>query len=144
MAEKKINGRTFKVVPMLATDALAMQARLFKAIGPAMPRLPTILAGLSEKGEGARSTAEVNAIAALVEVLGGAQPAETTALIKDIVEKAQIHRPSGAWEEVDLDGDFTGHLADIPPVVIFVLKENFSDFFGDLLRNVGNRASAAA
>lgn len=142
MAEKKINGRTFKVTPMLASEALAMQARLFKAVGPAMPRLPAILAGLKEDGPAeARAAAEVSAISALVEILGGAS--ETAALVKDICEKAMIQRQGGNFEEVDLDHDFTGQLADIPAVVIFVLKENFSDFFGDVLKSVGSRARAA-
>ncbi|SHF60700.1 hypothetical protein SAMN02745157_2528 [Kaistia soli DSM 19436] len=145
MAEKKINGRTFKVTPMLASEALAMQARLFKAIGPAMPRLPAILAGLKEdRPAEARTAAEVSSISALVEILGGAQPGETTALVKDICEKAMIQRQGGNFEDVDLDHDFTGHLADIPAVVLFVLKENFSDFFGDVLKSVGNRARAAS
>ena len=48
MAEKRINGRTFEVKPMLATKALILQARIARLAGPAVSRLGEILQGYTE------------------------------------------------------------------------------------------------
>lgn len=134
MAEKKIGGRTYKVVPLLATDALRLQARLLKALGPAVERLPTILKGAgSEAGSDAKAASDAAAVAALIDVIGGIDAEATPRLIKDIVEVAMIQRGAGNYEQVDLDHDFTDNLKDIIPVVVFVLQEQFGDFFGALL-----------
>ncbi|MEZ2132396.1 MULTISPECIES: phage tail assembly chaperone [unclassified Sinorhizobium] len=143
MAEKKINGIEYRVEPMLATRAIVMQARLMRAAGPLAAKLPGILASrrvdatIEEKAK-----ADAEALSAITDIFGAVAPEEFAALVKDICELAKIKRPSGHYDFVDFDGDFSGRLGDIIPVVLFVLKEQFGDFFSGALAN-GARAAAA-
>ncbi|MCF1502197.1 hypothetical protein L0F51_00260 [Afifella sp. H1R] len=141
MAEKKINGRTFKVEPMLAYQAITLQARLLKAAGPALDKLPAIFGGLG-KGETAKVEANVSAIAALSSILEKMEPSQVADLMRDVAETAKIERASGHYEPVDFDGDFSGRLGDVIPVMAFVLREQFGDFFRDALGS-GSPATAA-
>lgn len=133
MAEKKINGRTFKTEPMLATQALVLQARLFKALGPAVSRIGDVMQGYgSDKTEEQKQRSNMAAVAALTEIFTQSNPEDIAQLVKDVVEVAQIKRDSGNYDHCDLDGDFTGRQKDLIPVVAFVLREQFGDFFGGL------------
>lgn len=134
MAEKKIGGRTYQVGHVLATDAIRLQARLLKIIGGGVERLPAIVAGM---GKGATPEAKEKsnaaAIAALTDIFAKCDPDEVAQLISDIVAFAALKRPSGSYEAVDLDGDFTENKKDILPVCGFVLKEVLGDFFAGAL-----------
>lgn len=133
MAEKKINGRTFKVEPMLATDALVLQARLFKALGPAMSHFGEVMKGHGEgKSEEEKSKSNAAAIGALASIFSQGQPEDIARLIKDIVEVSQIKGDSGDYRQTDLDGDLTGKQKDLFPIILFVLREQFADFFSGL------------
>ena len=134
MAEKKINGRTFRVAPLLATQAIVLQARLLKVAGPAIGHLGAALdRSDTEKANSA-------ALKALASIFEESEPVALAQLVKDVVESAQILRQSGAYDQVDFDGDFTGYQKDIIPVVLFVLQEQFGDFFSASLA-LGNRAT---
>ena len=140
MAEKKIGGRTFKVDPLLATEAIRLQMRLVKAIGPALSRLPVIFAGAGDKATAeAKDRSNAAAVEALTKIIGDLEPDDATALVKDIVEVAMVQAPSKEWRMVDLDGDFTGNLGEIITVATFVLREQFGDVFSAALAN-GRRA----
>lgn len=133
MAEKKINGRTFRTEPLLATEALILQARLIKLVGPALGQLGAIFAGRGEQAsEEAKAQSNFAALGALASIFAQAQPQEVASLVKDLIEATQIKRASGAYDQADFDGDFTGHQSDIIPVVLFVLREQFGDFFTGL------------
>jgi hypothetical protein len=142
MAEKKINGRTFKAEPMLATDALVLQARLFKALGPAVQHFGAIMRGHGEdKTEEQKAQSNAAAIGALASVFAQSQPQEIAGIIKDLVETCQIKRDSGNYDPCDFDGDFTGNQKDIMPVVLFALQEQFGDFFAGV-PGIGNLGKA--
>lgn len=143
MSEKKINNRTFKVEPLLATEAIRLQMRLVKAIGPAISRLPEIFAGIRDGKQEAREKANAAAITALSDMIGKMQADDATDLVRDIVQVAMVKRPSGAYDQVDLDGDFTGRLGDIVPVATFVLQEQFAEVFSGA-RGTGSPAKTAA
>lgn len=133
MAEKIINGRTFKVQPLLATDALVLQARLFKALGPAMQHFGEVMKGHGEgKSEDEKNASNAAALSALASIFSQGEPQQIAQLIKDIVQVAQIRRPSGDYDHVDLDGDMTGNQKDLFPLILFVLREQFADFFSGL------------
>ncbi|MBD8556293.1 hypothetical protein IFT84_17430 [Rhizobium sp. CFBP 8762] len=143
MAEKKINGRTFKVAPMLAIEAVVMQARLMQLLGGALDRLPEILAGRNDKAtDEMKAKSDAMAVAAFTDIFKHLDPREFGKLVKDIVELASIQRESGTYDPVDMDGDFTGNLKDLIPVVIFVLGEQFGDFFSGALAS-GNLSRVA-
>lgn len=132
MAEKKINGRTFRVGTVLATDAIKLQVRLLKIVGGGVERLPLILAGMGKKGEEnpeAKAKSDAAAVAALSDILSKADPDGVTDLLSDIVAMAQLQTDSRSWEPVDIDQDFTDHKKDLFHVVFFVLKEVLGDFF---------------
>jgi hypothetical protein len=142
VAEKKIGSRTFKVEPLLATEAIRLQMRLAKAIGPAISRLPEIFAGMG-KDQAAKEKANATAIAAVSEIIGGMKADDAADLVRDIVQVAMVKRPSGAYDQVDMDGDFTGQLGDIIPVATFVLQEQFGEVFSGARGN-GSPAKAGA
>jgi len=113
MAEKKINGRTFKVVPLPAGEALELYAETLRIAGHGAGRLPALLLGADGTSE-ASALKDLALLLAMSDVLNGAGSVP----IRDLVKRL-----------VDLDLDFTGQLGDIIPVVKFVLQEQFSDFF---------------
>lgn len=138
MAEKKINNRTFKAEPMLATDSIILQARLFKALGPAVGSFGEMMKGHGEgKTPEEKAKSDAAAIGALAAVFAQSKPEEIAGLVKDLVESCQIRRPSGDYDKCDLDGDFTQNKGDIMPVVWFALQEQFGDFFAGL-PGIGN------
>lgn len=141
MAEKKINGKTYKVEPALATTALDLQLRLLKVIGAGIEKLPEILQGAgSSASPEQKEAANGAAIAAFTEIFMKGDIKEMTSLVTDIVNLAMVQRPSGAYETVDIDGDFTGDLKSMFALVVFVLQEQFGDFFQGVLAN-GNLKS---
>lgn len=143
MSEKKINGETYKVEPMLAEDAIILQARLMRVVGPAMSKLPAIIASRKDGAtEEDKAKGEAEAVAAITGIFANCDPKEIGSLIKDVVETAMILRPSKSYEQVDMNGDFTGKLGNVIPVVFFVLKEQFGDFFSGALAS-GTRGIAA-
>lgn len=129
MAERKIAGRVFRVSPLPASEAIALYAELIAALGAAVHRLPAIIVSATADESEQNVMGDMVALAAITDIVKSATPGGCRDLIKRIVEVAQIQRPSGAYEPIDLDGDFTGRLNDIVEVVKFVLKEQYSDFF---------------
>jgi hypothetical protein len=157
MAEKKIAGLEIKVDRPLATEAFKMQARLAYAmggdIGDAVPLFVDAAGVLSisknmpedatEKDKEAVKAAQMKVggqIASLViGVFNRLNPDEYATLIGDIIGMAKIKRPSGHYDQADLDGDFSDNLGAVIPVAVFVLKTVFGDFFTGALAS-GARA----
>ena len=145
MAERKINGREFQVGQVLATDAVLLQARLMKVIGAGVERLPVILGGIDQKNEKgeivkaasdeAKAASRSAAVAAFTDIFMNGDPKIMADLVRDIVQLATVKRPSGAFEQVDMDGDFTDDKGSLFPVVVFVLQEVLGDFFTGLQGN---------
>ena len=132
MAEKKINGETYRCDPMPASGAIELYADLIRVATGGTGRLPAILLGLEGKaaGEiGSGEMAEAAALAAIGDILGKHSSGELRELLERVLKGAQIKRPSG-YDVVNLDDDFSGRLNSIIPVARFVLEVNFSDFFG--------------
>jgi hypothetical protein len=135
MAEKKFGTRTFSTTPLLARDALVLQMRLLKAVGPAMSRLPEVLGG-AKGDEEAKARANAVALEALSGIFVNADPKAMADLMGDIIACAQIRRPSGSVDTADLDGDFSGEqMQDLLPVAAWVLREQFGTFFSGLRAN---------
>lgn len=146
MAEKKIGKRTFRAEPLLARDAIVLQARLIKFMGGAAERLPQIIAGF-QKGasDGAKDSARVAAIAAITDCFAKVEPEAVADLMSDIVSGVQVKRPSGTYDPCDLDGDFSGtDMKDLMPVILFALSETYGDFFAVALASGSPRIAAGA
>lgn len=133
MAESKIGSRTFKAQPILATKALVLQGRLFKALGPAVSKFGEMLKNRGDDvPDEQRQAAQQAAMGALGEVLTKLDPYEYANLVGDIIAIAQIQRGNGQYMQADLDGDFSETPEDILPVVFFVLRVQFGSFFKGL------------
>lgn len=144
MADQQINGRFFRVGDVLATEAIILQARIMRFIGPAVEKLPAIFAGRGEKAtEAQKAASDAAAIAAITEVFSKCDPKDVAALISDICEMAMVAEDrKGGHEQVIFDQHFQGReKADIIPLVIFVLRETLGDFFSGAV-GIGNRAKA--
>lgn len=138
MAEKKINGRTFKTEPMLAMESLVLQGRLFKAVGPAIGKLGDVLKGRGpDASDEAKEASNSAAISAFGSLFANSDPKQLAELVRDIIEVAMIKGDSGEYRQCDFDGDFTGKQKDIVPVVMWVLGEQYGDFFAGL-PGIGN------
>jgi hypothetical protein len=134
MAEQKIGSKTYAVTPLLATQAIKLQVRLLKAIGPAVDKLPAILKGAGKDASPEdKLQSDAAAVAALMSIFQVADPDEFATLVQDVARLATVKRPSGTWDEVDIDAEFTGHLDEALPVLIFVLREQFGSFFSAAL-----------
>jgi len=126
--------RTFKQEPMLATQAIVLQARLLRMAGPAVSRIGEIMQGFGQdKTEEQKQRSNIAAISAFSEIFSQTEPEELASMIKELCEVALIKRGNGEYGQVDFDGDMTGNGGDIMPLVIWVIREQFADFFSGLL-----------
>jgi hypothetical protein len=133
MAEKKIADRTYKCEPLLLKPSLALKFKLMKLLAPGLELLPAILSNL-QGDEAAKIKANQDAISAIKSVLDGLEFDEAYDLMREVVEVAKVKRASGHYEPVDFEGDFSGvREKEIVPVMLFVLREQFADFFSDAL-----------
>lgn len=135
MAEKKVGNRFFKAGDVLATDAIKLQIRLMKLIGPALDKLPSVFAGravgASEEAQGASNAAAIQAITGIFE---RADPDAMVELLEDILALGKIsYTGKGEWDDIILDQEFSGPQAkDLIPAVLFILQETLGDFFTGL------------
>jgi hypothetical protein len=140
MAEKVIGDRTFKAGHVLATDAIKLQIRLVKLIGPALETLPAVFAGRSE---GASPDDQEKANAAAIRAIAGifekADPDAVVDLMKDICRNAMVSPDKGAhYEEIAFDSEFSGPGSkSLFPAIVFILQETLGDFFSGALASGG-------
>lgn len=134
MAEKKFGSMEIRVDRPLATEALRLQARLFRAAGGLAEKLPSILAsrkdGVSEE---TKAKAEAEALSAIAGIFDRVSPDEYAALVGDVIGLGKIKRQSGVYDPLDLDGDFHEEFGLILPVALYVLQQVFGDFFSAAL-----------
>ena len=143
MAEKKIADRVYKCEPLLLKPSLALKFKVMKLLAPGLERLPDILSNM-QGDEAARVQANKDAVAALTSILDGLEFEEAYDLMREVTEVAKVKRASGHYEPVDFEGDFSGiREKEIIPVMIFVLREQFADFFSDALE-AGRQGAAEA
>lgn len=161
MAERKIANMEIRVDRPLATEALKMQARLAHAMGGDISDAVTVFADAmgvigvfqnipddapekdKEAGRAAMIKVGGQVASVVIGVFDRLSPEQYASLVSDIIGMAKIKRPSGQYDQADLDGDFSDNLAAIIPVVVFVLKSVFGDFFTGALAN-GARAIKTA
>lgn len=136
MAEKVLGDRTFKAGAVLATDAIKLQIRLVKLIGPALETLPDVFAG---RAAGASPEDQEKANAAAIRAIAGifdkADPDAVVDLMKDIFALAMVSPNKGqSYEEIVFDHEFAGAGAkNLFPAMVFVLQEVLGDFFSGAL-----------
>lgn len=145
MADKKIGDRYFRAGDALATDAIRLQVRLMKFIGPALESLPAVFAArAADATDQQKKESDAAAIKAISGIFATADPDQVVSLIEDICGMAKIsYDGKGAWDDIVVDQEFSGQNShDLIPVVIFVLKETLGDFFSGALAS-GSQAVRA-
>lgn len=145
MAEKKIGSRTFKTEDLLATEAIKLQARIMRFVGPAVEKLPVIFAGRGTKAsDDQRVASDAAAVKAISDIFANAEPDAVAQLVADVCEMAHVSYDGRNYDRIVFDQEFSGgNLKDVIPVVTFVLREALGDFFSAALAN-GNRGAKAA
>lgn len=128
MAERKINGSTYRVEPPLATLALGLKLRIAKLAGPGFEVLPVALASLQSKDQALKEGAGSAVIDALGKVMAKIDPDDVTDLMGDVVAMAKVKDATG-YGPVDLDGWITEHPGDLYPLMGFVLETAIGPFF---------------
>lgn len=133
MSDKKFSNRAFRVEPLLASKAMVLRAKVMRLAEPALMRLGEIMRGHGkDKTEEEKSGATAALMSSFMEIFSRSDPEEVAGLIKEVCEIAIIKRGDGQYYPVDFDGDFTQHQGDILPVAVWVLREQFADFFSGL------------
>jgi hypothetical protein len=145
MADKKIGNRYFRSGEALATDAIKLQVRLMKFIGPALESLPVIFAARQAGAtDEQRQQSDAAAIRAIAAIFANADPEQVVSLIEDICGMGKIsYDGKGAWDDIVVDQEFSGQQSrDLIPVVVFILQETLGDFFSGALAS-GSQAIKA-
>lgn len=136
MAEKKIGTRYFKAGDALATDAIRLQVRLIKLLGPAAKDLTAIFASLSDAATQEQITAaDAAGVKALVEIFADVHPDAVVELIEDILKLGMIsYDGKGQFDPIEFDQEFSGaNGRELFPVLFFILMETLGDFFSGVL-----------
>lgn len=145
MAEQKIGERVFKMEDVLATEAIKLNVRLMRFLGPAMDKIPTIFAALSSKAtEEQRRASDAASIQAMGDIFANADPDTVSKFVASVCEMAKVSYDGRNFDDVIFDQDFSGpHIKDVVPVSLFVLREAVGDFISGALAS-GNREPKAA
>lgn len=128
MAEKKFDGVTFRTDPLAAKDALALYIDIMRIVGKAAGRLPSIMVAMTAPDMG-EPIADVAALMAITDILVDTPTADIIEVIERIIGAAQVLQPSKTYRAATLDGDFSLDRKNLVPVITWILKEQFSDFF---------------
>lgn len=134
MAEKKFGNRTFRVKQPLATQAIVMQGRLLRLIGPASHKLPELFDPANRNGP-ADQTVALKIVGVLLEVFSRSEPEATAALIGDIIAMSEVKGASGKYDQADIDTEFSSDPGELYAVVAWILREVFGPFFSGLTAN---------
>lgn len=127
MPEKKIGSRTYRAEKMPATEGTRKLIKLTKMLGPALPKLSSIM----NESENER---DAKALSAISDLLMASDADELTDFIVSIAEKAEV-KDGSVYDGVIYDL----HLSDLGEafqVVAFVLQVNYRDFFGGKMGNI--------
>jgi hypothetical protein len=143
-----IDGVTFQVAPFMAVEGLRLKAHLVRTFGPALGEL---LGGID--GQKTGSIADISlggdGIAkGLKKLLEQLDEDKFIDLVKRLLNNVIAIWPEGGKSrsisfgqdfETAMQLVFLGKLFSIYPLIIFVLKVNYPDFFGKVVKDIGRR-----
>jgi len=129
MAERKINGETYKVEPLTAPEAYKLLAEILLLAGTGSQHLPAIIKGQYEDEDGTGGfAADIAAFAAVSSMIRDFGMDAFVDFKRRVIETAMIKRPSGPYEHVSLEAEFIGDLVSAEKVFDFVIEEQFGPF----------------
>ena len=143
-----IGDITFQVTPFMAVEGLRLKARLVRAFGPA---LGEILGGVD--GKNVKSIADVNLAGnsfarGLEKLFEQLDESSFVALVERLFANVIANwNTDGKNRAVAFNQDFEtamnlvfqGRLFSIYPLIVFVLKVNYPDFFDKVVSGIGQR-----
>lgn len=125
--KKKIDGVTYKVMQMDAIRGLMVETKLIKLLGPSIGK--TLISGQGSKDKKAMLD---KAIGFLVENFDDKEVAN---FVIGLFDKGVFHiDKDGDDSVVDFKSHFTGKPLSVWKVAFFILKVNFGDILGKLVK----------
>ena len=145
--EKEIDGIKFVVTAFRAVEALRLKAYLMKKFGPAMGQaVGTFGSGLLDNSKIGGMKVDGNKIAQTIEqLMVELGEDEYIAFIKRMFRNVVAHVNNKQFVfiesqfESSMDIVFGGRTFTIYPVLLLVLEANYPDFFGKVVRDIGER-----
>ena len=122
---KVINNTTYRVTQLNALKALQIQAKLLKILGPALGDLKGAKKVTKEDVKERITTA----IFSLIEKF---DDDVVVGLIISLFDENVLYEHEGQPVKVSFDMHFTGKIAEMWKVAMFVLEVNFGDLMGKL------------
>ena len=107
---------------MPATEGVRNLVRLSKLVGPGLPKFASMMSSKENR--------DIEALAGIVDVAQAADPAEATAFVTEMAEKAEV-LDQGHYRAVIADHDLD--LNELFQVATFVLQTNYAGFFAEKL-----------
>ena len=128
MAEIKIAGTEYRIEPLSAKVAYELLAELLRLAGPAADHMQGLTTLYKTGQEWSQEMADASAYKALTKILNVQGTQAFVDFKTSIIELAQARRPSGIYEQVDLDLDFAGDLESSEKLYDFVMEVQFGNF----------------
>jgi hypothetical protein len=143
-----ISGVTFQVAPFMAVEGLRLKARLVRTFGPAIGEL---LGGID--GQKVSSMTDINlggdgVANGLEKLFEQLDEDKFIDLVKQLLNNVIAIWPEGGRSrsiafgtdfETAMQLVFLGKLFSIYPLIIFVLKVNYPDFFDKVVSGIGRK-----
>jgi hypothetical protein len=125
MAEKIINGRTFRYMRRPALQSFGLGLRLVKALGPSLEKLGPVIADAEGEAKdiGAAMLPHIMAAASTID------PKTFEALSRELLDDVYVDGDK-------IKGNADAYIADVQEllqVLWFVVETEFASFFGDSL-----------
>ncbi len=144
----EIDGVTFFVSPFMAVEGLRLKAYLIRTIGPALGQILGGVDGSKVKGINELNLggdAVTNALEKLLEQL---DESSFVSLIERLFANVIANwKEDGKPRSIAFGTDFetamqlvfVGKLFSIYPLILFILKVNYPDFFGRVVKGIGQK-----
>lgn len=113
----EINGRAYSYTQLPATKSLILKYSLAGIIGSAVTDIIPYLG--KSKNEQTKAFGD-----AMVKIFSNNEPEEIVALIKKVMVPAFCD-----GERIDIDKHFTGEASEMYQVLLWILKQEYGDFF---------------
>lgn len=128
MAEKKINGQTYRSSPVDASTAIKLYVDLTRIATKATGRLAALITTMTSDEDDNAIMADLTALAAIGDILKSTETDELLDLMIRLADCVEVKRPSG-YAKIIFDDEFSGNLRAIVPVLRFAVEAQFADFF---------------
>jgi len=144
----EIDGITFNVAPFMAVEGLRLKAHLVCTFGPAIGELLGGIDGNKVKSVLDINTSSVSFSSGLEKLFEKLDENSFIELIKRLFANVIANwKEEGKNRSIAFGNDFEtamqlvflGKLFSIYPLILFVLKVNYPDFFDKVVRGIGQR-----